>query len=72
MHSGMKPYYMYVGILLAVSACGSHTPGAQASQQQNLAIGGTDYSYIYTQMAAEGSCRNNMTLGGGLAAKCSQ
>ena len=68
----MKPYYIYVCILLAVSACGDHMTSAQANPQKQIVSGGTDYSYIYTDMANSGSCRNNMTLAGGLSAKCTQ
>ena len=45
---------------------------AQATPAKQIVSGGTDYSYIYSEMASSGSCRNNMTLGGGLSAKCTQ
>ena len=68
----MKSYYLYVCVVLAVSGCGGHTTTAAITPQQQLSAGSTDYSYIYTEMANSGSCRNNMTLGGGLSAKCAQ
>ncbi len=65
----MKTYYI-VCVLLAVSGCG-HTTTAQATPQQQQAYsGGTDYSYIYTEMATSVSCRTNMSAGGGLSSKC--
>ena len=67
----MKQYYMYVFIALAVSGCGSPIGGnATAAPQHQLASNGMDYSYIYTEMATSGSCRTNMSAGGGLSAKC--
>ena len=67
----MKQYYIVVCVLLAVSGCGSPIGGnASATPQHQLASSGMDYSYIYTEMATSGSCRTNMSAGGGLSAKC--
>ena len=68
----MKSYYIYVAILLVVSACGDHMTSAQAVPQRQVATGGTDYSYIYSEMATSGSCRTNLSAGGGLSSKCTQ
>lgn len=66
----MKQYYMYVAVLLTMTGCSSHVATTQATRPDQNVSSRIDYSYIYTEMATSGSCRNNMSVAGGLSSKC--